>query len=147
MDERCQKCLFVCKKLDAEEEPSHYLFTDLKPPQVTAIIEAVVKEHQGKLLQVKESCLSCGNQLAVLLEPTNAPVTDDAFDQCLLFISQAATISDQVTELWIRYGTPAALCDQPAVVAELSALLERILLRLNQADRGLSSNCRSHAAT
>jgi len=134
MEEVCAKCKQICKRLEADDEPKHYLFSHLKPEEVIQMVEAVVKDCQGKYLHLIDTAQSDGHQLAVMLKATE-PECNKEVDHCVVFISQATYDAEGYTDMWIRYGTPPELCDSLAVVCELTLLIEHILSKLFEADR------------
>lgn len=140
MDDRCRYCQGVCKRLDAGDQPLTYCFANLSPQRVIEILDIEVQSYVGALLRLKQSAVSAGNQLAVLIE---AKLTDDqpefpsltnVLDHCLVFVCQAETSAVGDTAVWIRYGTPELCCSSYPLVMELTALVEHLIARLYAAD-------------
>ena len=134
MDQTCAHCQQICKRLEPDDDPKHYLFCTLTPHDVISIIELVVQNYQGKFLHLIDTALSDGHQIAVMLKG-NAPGLKDKLDECIVFVSQASYDADGYTDMWIRYGTPEQCCCHLAVVSELTLLVEQILDKLYEADR------------
>jgi hypothetical protein len=133
MEKQCQDCQQICKKLADNEQPVHYHYAHLTPAQVIAICDQGLREHTGVCLNTEDSAVSFGNQLAVMMESA-CDVKSDAPSE-LIFIIQAEIDESAQTTMWIRYGTPAALCAHPATVIELTTLIQELLFRLNNAER------------
>lgn len=140
MDDRCRYCQGVCKRLDAGDQPRTYCFANLSPQRVIEILDGEVQSYVGSLLRLKQSAVSGGNQLAVLMEArlTGAmpefPSLANVLDHCLVFVCQAETSDLGDTEVWIRYGTPELCCSSHPLVMELTALVERMIAKLFAAD-------------
>lgn len=134
MESACARCKQICKKLEADDQPKHYLFCHLRPDQVINIVDAVTRDSQGKFLHIIDTAHSDGHQLAVMLKAID-PALNTEFEQCIVFISQACYDADGYTDMWIRYGIPSDCCHSLAVVSELTLLIEHILSKLFEADK------------
>lgn len=134
MEVACARCKQICKRLEANDEPKHYLYCNLKPDQVINIVDTVTRDSQGKFLHMIDTAQSDGHQLAVMLKAID-PELNTEFDQCVVFVSQASYDAEGYTDMWIRYGTPPDCCQSLAVVSELTLLIEHILSKLFEADR------------
>ena len=136
MDDRCRHCHGICKRLDASDQPLTYCFGNLASATVIEILDFEVKHYSGKLLCLKQSAISGGNQLAVLME-SRLPGSEleslgltNVLDHCLVFVCQAEDSDNGETAVWIRYGTPEACCSSNPLVMELTALIEHLIARL-----------------
>lgn len=131
MDERCQKCPLLCKRLAANDQPEHYAFLRLTPEQVIETIESNIKRYSGwHHFIVEASERSCGNQLVTLLRVRYAPNSND---EGIVLIAQSERTQDNNTDLWFRYGVPPNCCQQPAMLG-LTRMIEEILESLRQHD-------------
>jgi hypothetical protein len=146
MDDRCRHCNGICKRLDASDQPLRYCFGNLPPAKVIEILDFEVKHYSGKLLRLKQSAISSGNQLAVLME-SRLPGAELEFlgltnvlDHCLVFVCQAEASDSRETTVFIRYGTPEACCASNPLVMELTALIEHLIARLYAIDSGRSTD-------
>lgn len=128
MDERCQSCPYICKRLYATDVPARYVVSKFSSEQVLTLIESTLRSYAGwHFFQVQDAERSCGNQLAVLLEAQYMP-TDHYFEETFLtFIAQAQSSEGKSTLVWFRYGIPEACCDQPHVVSEFNELMGEII--------------------
>lgn len=147
MDDRCRHCQGICKRLDANDQPLSYCFSNLAPEKIIEILDLEVKHYSGNLLRLKQSAVSGGNQLAVLME-SSLPGAEAEFlglanvlDHCLVFVCQAESADSGETAVWIRYGTPEACCSSNPLVMELTGLIEHLIAKLYAADScaGLNS--------
>jgi hypothetical protein len=140
MDDRCRYCQGLCKRLDAGDQPLTYCFGNLSPKRVIEILDFEVQSYVGVLLRLKQSSISGGNQLAVLMEAKlteelpEFPSLGNVLDHCLVFVCQAEASEVGDTDVWIRYGTPDLCCSSHPLVMELAALVERLIARLYAAD-------------
>lgn len=146
MDDRCRHCNGICKRLDASDQPLTYCFSNLAAARVIDILDFEVKHYSGNLLRLKQSAVSGGNQLAVLLE-SRLPGAELEFlgltnvlDHCLVFVCQAEASGRGETAVWIRYGTPEACCSSNPLVMELTGLIEHLIAKLYAADSELSTD-------
>jgi hypothetical protein len=140
MDDRCRYCQGVCKRLHAGDQPLTYCFANLSPQRVIEILDFEVQSYVGELLRLKQSAISAGNQLAVLMEaklsnelPAFSSLAN-VLDHCLVFVCQAEASEVGDTAVWIRYGTPELCCSSHPLVMELAALVEHLIARLYAAD-------------
>lgn len=135
MENFCKDCKQICKKLDNGEQPIHYIYTYLNPANVIEICQHCINVHAAVFLESEESAVSFGNQLAVLLKPTDTTnLNSDTSDTEIVFIIQAELDQNTRTNMWIRYGTPRVLCAKTAVVTELTILIQKILYELKNAE-------------
>jgi tRNA U34 2-thiouridine synthase MnmA/TrmU len=135
MEKKCQDCQQICKKLAENEQPVHYHYAHLTPAEVIEICSQEISDHAGVCLNTEDSAVSFGNQLAVMMEPVSNVKSDSLSE--IIFIIQAEIEESAQTNMWIRYGTPAALCADTATatVTELTILIQKLLHRLNSAER------------
>lgn len=135
MDDRCKHCPLLCKRLNSEDDPARYSFQRLTPQQVISMVDSGIKRSADRhCLQVKQCECSLGDQLAVLL---SLGYRQDAQENKILLIAQAANVNESQTDLWFRYGLPDSLCDDRSA-SEISSMIVEVLENIGQCDWLLS---------
>jgi hypothetical protein len=135
MDERCNKCSHLCKRLDPEDSPVKYSFHHLGPQQVIGLVDDSIKRFvRLHHLQIEQSAHSTGDQLAVLLK---VQYMSDTSENQIVLIAQAERVQDKQTDLWLRYGVPEDCCEQ-AAAPDFSIMMTEVLEQVEQCEWLLS---------
>lgn len=133
MEERCKRCLRICKWLDATDIPEFYSFKSLSASDVLTALEESLRAHTFQTLLLRQFARSQGNQLAMTFMPTLS-----GLETCsIALIAQCATTASG-TELWFRFGVDDEVCEFEAVVDEFHRVLNETVNMLKERD---SSSC------
>jgi len=139
MEERCKNCAYLCKRLDAGDQPVGYHYEHLSPAQVTMLVQMVLFDHRiWHHLEVVESAQSTGNQLVVLIRALSPLLLAEA-DSDIVLILQGQMHDCAPTDIWLRCGMPEEYCDQLQVVSEFNSIVDEVLQVLGDNDWLLSS--------
>lgn len=136
MDERCQSCLRLCKRLDADDKPERYDFCNLTVNEILNLVEKLVLEYPYWQLCVDERERSTGDQLIISLNNKN-----EAFRSSEIILIAIVLKSSAGTSLWFRYAMPEDDCKQILLVREFDDLIHGILDLLFYMDGLLVKRC------
>lgn len=132
MEERCKRCLRICKWLDANDSPAIYSFESLSALDILAMLEEKLKTHSFQTLVADRFARSQGDQLAVSFVPT---LSELGTSSITLIAQCAATAAG--TELWFRFGVDDEVCEYPALVDEFHRVMNETVNMLKDRDASL----------
>jgi hypothetical protein len=129
---RCQRRPYVCKELDDSEQSVPYVFQNLEPDEVIALLEKFFTEAQGHYLKVEAIDISEGAQISLLIDTST--LTPEEYN-CFHVIAQARknTLAEPVVHF--RYGIPPLCCYQSPAVAEFSNFIDTVVDLLHEESR------------
>lgn len=122
MDERCQSCLHLCKRLDADDKPERYDFCKLTVNEILNLVEKLVLEYPYWQLCLDDRERSIGDQLIISFKKKN-----EAFHFSEIILIAILMKGSAGTSLWFRYAMPEDDCKQILVVREFDDLIHGIL--------------------
>lgn len=144
MDERCKSCLYLCKRLDSDDQPRCYRFKKLAPNQIVRFIHTELRRRRECYLRLCNSGEGAGDQLALLFTSSYPGLPGQTLNEdnerCDILVIAQSEKCGQETVLWFCYGMPESCCNCPALTSELTETIQLILDSLAWWDNHLTQN-------
>ena len=123
MDECCNSCPRLCKRLDCDDKPLRYDFVKLTAIAATALMESIVREYRFLQLDIENPQQDRSNRsLTMFFKAKHGP----AHGTRLCVVSQAKEELSG-TSLSFEYHVPKVCCENLPAVTELSDFIAHFL--------------------